>query len=837
MKKKEILLNGEWRLIGTTDKDVPINVPINIPGYVHTALEEANIVPKMFYRDNAELCQWPEEKEWVFEKEFDIDKYDENLSAVLCFGGIDTYADIYFNNKSVYTSSNMFIPVTINVSDLISIGKNSIRVVIKPYKEMIKDKPPRYNAAFTTDRLYVRRIQCTFYWDWVNRFVSAGIWRDVKLQFMPKAYIEDVFVRTSYIAKTSAGIDIEISTENALSEKCKFVVEILAPDGQLVWKEFGKVFLETLTLHASIENPKLWWPVGYGDHPLYTVNVSLMSEEGETLDKRSLKTGIRTVAFELLKDKEGSMEEERTAVLRSRAPIYEYDHPGESFILLVNGERIFCTGGNWVPPSPFPSSTSKEEYKNLIKLAADGNMNCLRVWGGGVYEQDLFYDLCDEMGVMITEDLMLACGDYPEEDAEFMQSFGLEVEATIKRLRNHCSIVCWSGNNENGDDNSWDDPNLRDMEIQTQICLPLFAKLDPYRTYRMCNPYGGKKNSDMTIGDNHASWWWKGAENITKESFDMVGRFASESPIGGYSMPSVLNKFLTKEDYLDPNSKMVEYHIKNNPYFTEVMKWPSILGRLQKNTEVMLGFTDDPYQNLYRFCYVQYEWARLAVEGTRRSDWYGSAIQYWMYNDCWPAIGFAVVDYYGRPKAGWYATKRAAASLSSTIKSQDGKLQFICLNNSLEDAELSYKIKVYDCCEGKLSEICEGNLTSNANNSCIACVMEYAKLIKDSNSIVFFEIYRDGKMLDRSRYYANWLADLEIPAAKLNYSYNEENNCMSVKCEQGVAIGICFDGEFVAEDNFFDLIEGETKLVKLCSDTKLDSIDVYGYNVKREKIL
>jgi len=831
--KKEILLNGIWQLSGKTENGAEdICIEAQIPGYVHPALEKAGIIPPIFYRDNAEKCQWPEENEWIFTKEFLVDEYDKDFKAELCFGGVDTYADIYFNDQLVYVSSNMFIPFNVDVSNLLKVGKNVVKVVIKPYKLMIEGKPVTDCAAFTSDRVYVRRVQCTFYWDWVNRFVSAGIWRDVKLRFLHKAYIEDVFVKTSYIAKTSAGISIDITTVNGLSENCKFKVDIVGPKGDIVWTQNGTIFLDTITLNAGIRNPELWWPVGYGEHPLYTVNVTLTDSDDNPLDSYSVRTGIRTIAFECLVDEPGSEEEKRTEILRNRNPGLDYHLPGESYILLVNGERIFCTGGNWVPPTPFPSTTTADEYKNLVKLSADGNMNCIRIWGGGVYEQDLFYDLCDEMGVMITQDFMLSCGDYPEDDKDFMESFYKEVEASIIRLRNHTCIISWSGNNENTDGFDWDAPVFKDKAIQTEICLPLIEKLDPTRVYHFGSPYGGKGNNDLTIGDNHVSWWWKGAENITKHHFDMVGRFTSESPIGGYSMPSVLKNFLLEEDYLDPDSPVVEYHIKNNAFFTDGMGWPSIFKRLQRNATVMVGMTDDPLQNVYRFCYLQYEWARLAVEGMRRSNWYGSAIQYWMYNDCWPALGYAVIDYYGKPKGGWYGTKRAAAPIASTIGFKEDNLEFICLNNCLESKNLSYKISLLDCEKNNFTTMKSGNFTSNANIQTSIISIKKDDITIEDNAIVFLDIYDGDQLVDRSRWYKTWLADLKVPEAEVECVYDAATESVTFTCKKGVALGMTVDGDFAAEDNFIDLFEGESRTIKLKLDDSFKEIKLYGYNHK-----
>ena len=827
---KEISLNGIWKLIGEDENGSKIQTDITIPGYVHPALEKAGLIPPMYWRDNAEKCQWIEEKEWTFVKEFTLD--DSSFKdTYLSFGGVDVFADIYLNDTLLYQSENMFVPFEIPSDNYLKTGTNTIKVVIKPYKEIIGERPQR-PGAFFKDRMYVRRIQCTFYWDWVNRFVSAGIWRDITLKFMPEAHIEDVFAQTSYIADTSAGVRIRLTTKNAVQNDCTFRISVKSPSGEEVWNEHGRVFLNTINLDMCIENPLLWWPNGYGEHPLYTIDVELFDKENNLLHTKSLKTGIRTVFVEKLKDKPGSREEAATIALRNRkGTTEEYDHPGESYIFLVNGKRIFSKGGNWVPPNPFPGTTTDEEYRTLVKLMEDSHINCMRVWGGGVYEPDVFYDLCDEMGIMITQDFMLACGDYPEEDESFKKSFYDEVYSAVLRLRNHPSIVCWIGNNENTDGYDWDDPNMRDMALWPDVYMPILDQLDPMRPFIPGSPYGGKGNGDLTIGDNHSSHWWAGAEKISPDVFDKVGRFTSESSLGGYVMPSSLKKFLEEKDFLDLDSEITEYHIKNNPFFTNVLKWPSIIKRLQKNTDIIVGLTDDSWQNIYRLCYIQYEWVRFVVEGMRRNKWYSSGVQYWMYNDCWPALGFSIIDFYLKPKAGWYASKHFFAPISSSVREDKGILNFICLNDSFDTSALHYSIKAFNCDTNEIKEVACGDFTLKSNeNNCVSTLSTDEINLCD-NMIVYFDISKDGCLITRSRWYKGWLNDLNIKKAKIHTEFNPKDNTVTVKCTEGVAIGVCFDGEFSAKDGFFDLMEGETKTVSLETKEAIDNIKTYGYNV------
>lgn len=835
---KTISLNGEWKLSGKDRNGNDLTIPCSVPGYATLALEKAGVIEPIFYRDNAEKCQWIEDVTWTFEKEIAISCDVELSRAELRFGGVDTYADIFVNDVKVHASSNMFLPFVVSVGEVLKHGKNVIKVVVYPYKSFVEGKPERNDCAFTWDRIYVRRIQCTFFWDWVNRFVSAGINGDVTIAFPFESSISDVFVETTAIDKTSASLKILFKTNNAVENDDRFSIEILSPTAKnRVWNVEGRVFMSEMYLKADLPSPELWWPNGYGEHPLYTVIIKLYDHCGNELDKVEKRVGIRTVRFETLTDEPGSEFADRTRALRK---YFKEDESikGESFTLLVNGKHVFCKGGNWVPPSPFPGTDSDERYRNLVSLVAKGNMNFLRVWGGGVYESDLFYDLCDESGVMVMQDFMLSCADYPDCDEDFVQSFDKEVRAVITRLRSHASLVLWSGNNENCDGKDWDDKNMRNMSLQYRVYRPALNALDPDRPFIPGSPYGGVNNADLAVGDNHVSWWWKGAENmIDTHWFDFVGRFTTESPLEGYPMPSVLTNFLDESDLSDYDSAIIEYHIKNNRYFTEAGML-SVHDRLKKNAEIIVGTNvADRYEQLYRLSYIQYEWARFTLEGMRRSKPYSAGIAYWMYNDCWPAIGYAIVDYYGNPKSGWYATKQSGQPIAATIKNVNDELQFIVLNGSFVTKDLSYKIKTYRP-DAEIVEFCSGSLRSIANVNVDATRIKTSEIdANNDNTIVFFELYDGEELISRARWYKRWLADLQLPYAKLTASVNKEENTITVSCANGIALGVAFDGHFIAEDNFIDLIAGDTRTIAFEPKSDFDDVTVYCYNAPKFKIV
>ncbi|MBR4124861.1 MAG: hypothetical protein IKR13_01540 [Victivallales bacterium] len=814
--KTEISLSGKWLLTGKDASGKSIELPVQVPGYVLPTLQDTGLIPPIFWRDNAKQCQWVEKVEWTFSHIFKVPPGQDLSRAELHFGGIDTFADIYLNEKHIGSAKNMFVPLRLQVAEALRTGRNSLKVVIHPYATMIEDKRLDYPSAFDATRVHVRRVQCTFLWDWVERFISAGIWKDVKLVFPEASTIVDVFVYTQDIAPTSASLIMKLHTQGAMEQGCRFAVDIKDPDGKLVWNQTGRVFSPSITLQADLPDVRLWWPNGYGEQPLYHASFTLYSSDGAMLDRKTIRTGIRTIRFECLRDQPGSPEEARTAQVRKYLKQTDNPHIGESLILLVNGRRIFGKGGNWVPPTPFPGSLPSSHTENLIRLAAEAGMNLLRVWGGGEYELEEFYDLCDQFGIMVLQDFMLSCADYPEDDPEFVANLRQEVHANLLALRNHCSIVCWTGNNENCDGFEWDDPKMTDRALLDEVFLPALAMLDPTRPFRPGSPWGGLKNGDQTVGDCHDSWWWAGAEKITPQHFSMVPRFSSEYPNGGYPLPAAMLKFLSNSDLQEPDGKMLEYHIKNNPFFDK-LGWPTVHGRLIRNTQIILGESDTAEQELFHRAYLQYEWVRLVIEGMRRAKWYNSAVLFWMYNDCWPALGYALVDYYGRPKPGWFSAKRAFAPVVATIAEENGLLVFSVLNDSPRPRKLTARILEADTLTGKIkvmeempiSFIDTASLPAYQNHE----ILWQALPANPRRTLLFLELWEDGDLVVRARWNAGWLSQLEITPARL--SWKRSGNTIIVHCHKGIALGVTFDGNFISEDNCFDLLPGEKRTIRL----------------------
>ncbi|MBR5444700.1 MAG: hypothetical protein IKV57_01160, partial [Clostridia bacterium] len=452
-----MLTNILWTShIYSPDGAYDYTVPAEVPGCIHTDLQKAGILGDLFWRDNAESCQWIENCSVTCTGVFTLDAVPEKAS--LLFHGLDCYSTVSLNGVKLGETDNMFIPWRFAVSDVLKSGENVITVDFRsPVKEV--EGLPLRSAAFTAERLYTRRVQCSYGWDWVGRFVTMGIWRPVELVAEEADALaqdrlgtgnEGIYVWTKNVNPFGAQVGVKLRFLDVTGDAWVHMT-MTAPDGEVVWAKKRRILTTTDPVNAEIietadiANPQLWYPVGYGAQPLYTLTCAVYNKE-EMLTAEKVQTfGIRTVVILETEDAPGSAWAEKAKKLKEYDHLVEWDrNEGSSrFCLLVNGVEIFCQGANWVPCEPFPSAETPDKIRRLVAMAKAGGVNMLRVWGGGVFENDAFYTACDEAGILVTQDFLMACGQYPE--AELLHHLKKEALAAGLALRNHPSLVWWSG--------------------------------------------------------------------------------------------------------------------------------------------------------------------------------------------------------------------------------------------------------------------------------------------------------------------------------------------------------------------------------------------------------
>ena len=690
-------LDGRYRLSGKgADAARDITIPAHVPGQVHLDLQREGIIPDPFWRDQADDCQWVEHREWTYERAFELADDLSTDWVELEFAGLDTFATIFLNDAEVGRTRNMFIPHRFEAGPLLRPGTNRLRVRFDSIWKHVEGKSFDAECAFDNhERLYVRRMQCTFRWDWVHRFVTAGIWQPVTLRGFSGARVHDIFVHTTGLSGAVAGrptaqhaaLGVDIETELRAAGPVDAAVSILDSGGTCVWQGVRALSEGTAgttgvtRLQVELDCPRPWWPAGFGEQPLYQCRVELSAADGSVLHSKAVTFGIRTVEVRQLDDAPGSREEAQTRKLRRLYTTLEKNgnRPGRSFKLFVNDVEVFCKGGNWVPPDPFPARVTAQRYDHLVRMLRDGNQNMLRCWGGGIYEMPAFWDACNRYGILVCQDFMMACGQYPEGDPEFLDNLRQEVPAAVRMLRNHPSLAWWYGDNENRMGFADDDPAQRGEIVNNEVTLPALEKLDPSRPFFPSSPFGGNLNNSATLGDCHVSYnpggdchlvAAQGCEEALADGLaayrqgiaETTGRFVSEIQSCGAPAIATLRRFMTDDDIADPQTRMWDYHTKCNPYHEMTL----VASQFRK-AELLFGKPRDLQQKVAFLEYLHYEWVRLTVESQRRQRYYCGGVLFWMYNDCWPANGWSLVDYYGTPKAGWYAFKRAARPVIASL--------------------------------------------------------------------------------------------------------------------------------------------------------------------------
>ncbi len=492
-------LCGDWQVVEIGSDE---QIPARVPGCVHTDLLAAGKIDDPFYRDNEDALHWIGEADWAYTRTF---KVPEEILAhdrvMLRCHGLDTPATVVINGQTVGEADNMFRTWEFDVEDALVAGDNTIEVRFASTIPYIQERqaqralPGWGGPKEVAGRAWVRKEPCNFGWDWGPVVVTCGIWRDIEIVAFSDARLAEVSVRQEHedgSAALTVGVGVEAVADSALS-----VAVSVSLDGEVVAEAQAPVADGAAQAELAVETPRLWWPSGMGDQPLYEVAVSLMHASGEVLDSAAKRVGLRTLRLD-------------------RHP----DEWGESFQFVANGVPFFAKGANWIPADAFVTRMTVDDYRHLIQSAADANMNMLRVWGGGIYEQDMFYDLCDEMGICIWQDFMFACSTYPSFDDAFLANVQGEAEDNVRRLRHHPCIALWCGNNELeqglvGDEWSAGQMSWEDYGKLFDTLIPdVVSELDPDRDYWPCSPHTPSDDrrdfNNPSCGDAHLWDVWHG---------------------------------------------------------------------------------------------------------------------------------------------------------------------------------------------------------------------------------------------------------------------------------------------------------------------------------------
>jgi len=605
-----------------------------VPSSIYTSLMDAGKIDKRQIDTHPEKYLHISDKPWVYRKRFDAD--EELLKSdkiMLVFDGLDTVTQIWLNDKLTGKTENMFITHRFDVTELLKPKDNVLTVKFNPAAEHAEKLMNRYGKLSELTfgfgcRAYIRKAQYQFGWDFCPPLPGCGIWRGVRLEGAKKARIEDVHIRTIDCNEQYADIKIDLEIEPITKTQMTCKLEISDGQGKITQEVDVDPRHEKQSTVIRIEKPKLWWPKGHGKQFLYRLSVKL--ENNETIDTLTKRFAIRTVRIRRNKQKNG-----------------------ENFQFEINNQPIYIKGANWIPPSIFPSETSGDQYESLLERASRANINMLRIWGGGYYENEVFYDICDRLGIMVWQDFMFACAYYPDRKW-FVEQVIHEAEAVIRQLRNHPSLVIWCGNNEIDWHHSINEHGkgrkFYGKEIYHSVLPGLLGELDPDRDYIPSTPFGSdKKPNDTDSGTFHQWYVWSGYFPTRDYlcSANEMPRFVSE--FGMQSAPCIetVRTFCSKKG-LHTGSEEFEKHNYQLDGTSRLARYESELFTGSKKLE----------DHCYLTQITQARGVKKYVEHLRANSNINRGVMFWQYNDCAPGLSWSCVDHLGNAKALYYYAGR-----------------------------------------------------------------------------------------------------------------------------------------------------------------------------------
>jgi beta-mannosidase len=848
-------LTGRWQFRqAETDEWFPAQVP----GSVHVDLMALGHIPDPFVADHEPLVQWVAERNWEYALTFHVspELLAEEQVFLVC-DGLDTLADVTLNGQFLGHAENMFRRYRWNVTQHLVEGDNQVRIVFLAPTAYIRDKQAEQPLAGPSHSIpggpHLRKAPSQFGWDWGPKLPPIGIWQSIRLEGYSVARLDDVHLRQHHADDGTVTLSASVTIERWRDGDLRAVLQLTAPN-----QESQRVSVDlkddTITAEPQIQitDPQLWWPNGYGEQPLYDVQVALY--QGETLrDRRVFQLGLRTLELR-----------------------QEPDEFGTSFTFVVNRVPIFAKGANWIPADSFPTRLSVDHLESLIRSAAQAHMNMLRVWGGGLYEEERFYDLCDQYGILVWQDFIFSCSIYPADEALF-ENVRVEAIQNIRRLRHRASLALWCGNNEMewGWVNwGWQEPGHEQLKraydrmfhhFLPEIC----AAEDPDRPYWPSSPSSNTpfvNPNRVQAGDTHNWEVWHG-ERPFQAYREHNSRFVSE--FGFQSLPS-LETIRTYAEEADWNmtSYIMEHHQRNEAGNSKIINYLTDHFRLPKDFESLVYLTQ----------LLQAEAVRTGVEYWRRNRCTSGAL-YWQLNDCWPVASWASLDYYGRWKALHYAARRfyAPVLLSAedwppgddapdsgdsagdqrlvrwSLETLDGKLLnsgeqimsieaamrilggggrpapagwkpevSLYLTNDLTGAWEGHVRWSLETLDGEALETGDETVAAPALSAIHVCTLDFADHVDDGNRrevVLVYELWRDDRRLSMGLvpFAPNKHLELSDPELRCDVRQTDGGFEIAVTAQRLARfVGLTLEGtDATFSDNYFDLPAGRAATVQL----------------------
>jgi len=813
-KTTELLTSGwRFRQVGKANW-----APATVPGGVHTDLLAAKQIEDPLYRDNETKLQWIGKVDWEYETTFAVTPATlQRANLELAFKGLD--ADVTLNDAAILHSDNMFREWRVNVKPQLRAGPNRLHIRFRSPLNEVAGLPAKYgyNLFAINDEQamgivgdqgpvlspYTRKAPYQYGWDWGPRFVTSGVWQPVQLEAWDDAKLTDFHVVQRQLSAQQALLGLEVEyegTASAAGREATLVIETTGPDGKASASRIEqKVTLQpnrpTLTAELRLNNPQRWYPAGCGAQALYSFTAQLL-QNGRPVDEAKTRTGLRTLQLRR-----------------------EHDQYGKSFEFVVNGIPVFAKGANWIPADIFPTRVTNGRYHQLLQAAKDANMNRLRVWGGGIYENQYFYDTCDELGLLVWQDFLFACSFYPG-NQEFVDKVQAEATYQVRRRRDHPSIAIWVGNNEN--EVAWQDWGVpQKMGAHKNEVWANYLKLyrdrlpavlraeDPGRPYWSSSPSADFEDvaGSQTNGDMHYWQVWGGTAPIADYE-KQVPRFMSEYGFQSFPELKSVQQFTAAGDraILSPVMRQHQRSSVGNPRLKEYLL------RDYKEPKDFESF-------LYVSQVLQAQAIKLSAEYPRRNRPRTMGSMYWQLDDCWGVASWSSIDYYGRWKALQYYAKRFYSDVLVSPHAEGDQVRIYVVSDQTSALPGKLQVRLLDfngrAFFAQTTALQIEPLTSKAYVS-----IPRAKLLGKQNPrkvVLSCQVQQaNGQVLSANNYYFAIPKALALPRPSIRADWQQTTDStfqvtlQSPTLAREVNLTLTEKDGFFA-DNYFDLLPGEKK--------------------------
>jgi beta-mannosidase len=827
-------LNTGWqfRALGATDKpDVQQWHPAQVPGVVHTDLLRNNLIPDPFDRDNEFRLQWIGLTDWEYQTTFQVDSATVGHEHVdLVFDGLDTLADVYLNDQAILHADNMFRNWRIPAKPLLKPGPNTLRIVFHsaitkmiPYVKSLPYILPSIstynfgNEENIATAPYTRKAPYQYGWDWGPRFMTEGIWQPVRVETWDALRIDNFHIHQRKVSSEVAGLTAEVDIEASKPTTASLAMAHGEMSGTQTADGTQTVQLDAGMNHVSfpirIAAPKLWYPVGYGPQNRYRFSAVIRSGR-DVVARTESKTGLRSVELR-------------------RVP----DQWGKSFEFVVNGIEVYSKGADVIPFDSFPNRVTPQIHRKILQDARDAHMNMVREWGGGYYESDDFYDICDELGIMVWQEFAFG-GDMIPGDVAFQENVRREAIDQIRRLRDHPSIVVWCGNNEvetgwyhwgnRQDFKESISPEARDRVWQDYIIMFADILKSTVAQYTDPVPYWPSSPSanfeevpdNQHNGDMHYWQVWH-AQAPASDYTLQFPRFMTEYGFQSFPEMRTIRTFANKPEDFDIHSIVMQAHQKNKGGNERILTYMLREYRQPKDFESFV----------YLSQVQQAEIIKIGAEHFRRDRPRTMGGLYWQLNDCWPVASWASIDYYGRWKALHYYARRFYDDVLVSPFMHEDKVDVYVVSDKLQPLSGTIHTRLLDF-SGKIVLDEAKDIQIPAQSSAIYFTLNKADLAAKADperSFLVFDLEVGGKRISRNLIFFDVTHNLDLPVApKVETTLNKTGaaytlTLQSAQLARGAYVSF---GDFDVEssDNYFDLLPGESVTITLKSSATLDQL-------------